>query len=145
MHRVLRGLPDRKAPSGLETRVLAELARRAALPWWKKSFAHWPSAVRISFFVLSALAAAALVVGLFVLGNSPLAHATVGGISSSFGWFVVARDIAVAAGDKVRMLLASVPPFWLYGASALLAIGFASVAALGAATFRALSVTRQSY
>ena len=42
------------------------------------------------------------------------------------------------------MLLASVPPFWLYGACALLAVGFASVAALGAATFRALSTARQN-
>jgi hypothetical protein len=144
MHRVLRGLPDRKAPSGLEVRVLAELSRRAALPWWRKSFAHWPSAIRISFFAFSALAATGLVAGLFVLGHSPIAHAVAGGMTSGFGWFVLARDIASAAGDRVRMLLASVPPFFLYGAGALLAVGFASVAALGAATFRALSLTRQN-
>jgi hypothetical protein len=144
MHRVLRGLPNRKAPSGLEARVLAELSRRAALPWWRKSFAHWPSSIRVTFFALSGLAAAVLVSGLFTLGQSPGAHALASGISSGYGWFVLAREIGAAAGDRARMLLASIPAYWLYGATALVAVSLASVAALGAATFRALSTARQS-
>jgi hypothetical protein len=34
IHETLRELPARQAPSSLENRVLAELARRTALPWW---------------------------------------------------------------------------------------------------------------
>ena len=41
--------------------MLAELARRAALPWWRKSFAHWPMAARAAFVVLGAGIAAAFV------------------------------------------------------------------------------------
>jgi hypothetical protein len=144
MHRVLRGLPGRRAPSGLEARVLAEVARRAALPWWRKSFAHWPASVRATFFAVSGLAAAVLVVGAFSLSQSPGAHALSGGISSTFSWLVLARDIAFSARDRVTTLLASVPSVLLYGGGALVALGYAAVAALGAATFRALSTGRQT-
>lgn len=45
--------PVRKAPAALRLRVLAELERRAALPWWRKSFGHWPMAMRIAFVLAS--------------------------------------------------------------------------------------------
>ena len=144
IHRVLRGLPDRKAPAGLEARVLAEIGRRASLPWWRKSFAHWPSAVRAGFFVCSGLAAAALVAGLFVLSQSPGAHELASAVSSARAWTVIARDVFAAADAKVRSLLAAVPALWLYGGAAAIALCYAVVAAAGAATYRALSVGRQA-
>src|SRR5688572_3554534 len=51
IHQTLRDLPPRPAPRSLEERVFAELARRAALPWWKKSFAHWPMPARAVLLV----------------------------------------------------------------------------------------------
>jgi hypothetical protein len=138
MHRVLRGLPDRKAPSGLEARILAELSRRSALPWWRKSFAHWPSAVRLSFLALCVLAAVLLASGLVMLGKSNGAHALSGGFSNAYSWYLLARDIAVSARDRVASLAASVPSLWLYGGIAALAVGYATLAAFGAATYRVL-------
>jgi len=99
--RLLRQLPDRRAPAGLEARVLAEIARRAALPWWRTSFTHWPAAARVSFYGLSAAAAAAVVAGIFVLGQSPEAHAVSGTVSHSFTWFALIRDVAVIGRDRV--------------------------------------------
>lgn len=40
IHRTLRDLAPRRAPRTLEARVFAELERRAALPWWRQSYAH---------------------------------------------------------------------------------------------------------
>ena len=54
LHETLRALPPRRAPRTLETRVFAELERRAALPWWRRSFAHWPRAARALFLLASA-------------------------------------------------------------------------------------------
>src|SRR5450631_2530373 len=142
MHRVLRGLPDRKAPSGLESRILAELSRRSALPWWRKSFAHWPSAVRISFLALCVLAAVVLASGLVMLGKSNGAHVLSGGFSNAYGWYLIARDIAVSARDRVGSLASSVPSLWLYGGIAVLAAGYAALAAFGAVTYRVLSSNR---
>jgi hypothetical protein len=142
IHRLLSKLPDRKAPSGLEARVLAELARRSALPWWKKSFAHWPSSIRAGFFIGAGLAAALVVAGVFVLRQSSGAHEVTAGISTSYAWFSVARDLVAAAGQRVKALAASVPPLYLYGGAAFLALCYAAVAAAGAATYRALLVGR---
>jgi hypothetical protein len=142
VHRVLRGLPERKAPAGLEGRVLAELARRAALPWWRKSFAHWPAAIRAGFFAGSVLAAALVVSGLIYLSKSSGAHELSSGIASSVGWLVLVRDVAASANDKIGMVIAAIPPLWLYVAVGTIAISYASLAAIGAATYRTLSFGR---
>jgi hypothetical protein len=144
IHRVLRRLPDRKAPFSLEARVLAELSRRASLPWWRKSFAHWPSAVRAGFFIVAGLAAALVVAVLFVVGRSTGAHELTAGVSTSYAWLTVARDVVAAGNYKVRSLASSVPPVLLYGGAATLALCYAAVAAAGAATYRALAVGRQA-
>jgi hypothetical protein len=144
MNRMLRGLPNRKAPSGLEARVMAELTRRAALPWWRKSFAHWPSAIRISFLGLSVIAAALLVAGLVMFTRSPNALVFSGPVENVRGWFTLGRDIALSAKDRVGSLVSSVPPLWLYGGLALVATSYAALAAFGAATYRVLSVERST-
>jgi hypothetical protein len=51
----LRALPQRRAPATLESRVLDALARRAPLPWWRRSFGGWPAGARIAFGVTSAV------------------------------------------------------------------------------------------
>lgn len=144
IHRVLRNLPDRKAPAGLMARVQAELARRSALPWWKKSFAHWPSAVRAGFFAGTGLAAALIVAGLFVVGQSSGAHQIAGGISASYAWVAIVRDVVSVAADKVKAFLSTIPPYWLYGGAATIALCYAAIAALGATAYRALSLGRQA-
>jgi hypothetical protein len=50
--RELRSLPDRPAPASLAPRVLQAIAERQRLPWWRKSFTHWP-ARRLLFLVAS--------------------------------------------------------------------------------------------
>ena len=64
VHRALRQLPLRTAPPTLESRVHRELHRLATLPWWRRSFAHWPAAARAGFVVVCiALAGATLIEG----------------------------------------------------------------------------------
>jgi hypothetical protein len=60
--RALRALPDRRAPSTLEARVLDALARRLPLPWWRRSFAEWPVPARVAFGVTSVVLIALSVV-----------------------------------------------------------------------------------
>jgi len=144
IHRVLRSLPDRKAPAGLVARVQAELARRAALPWWRKSFAHWPSAVRAGFFAGSGLVVALAVAGLFVAGQSSGAQQLAGGISATYAWVAIVRDVVSVAGDKVKSFVSTIPALWLYGGAATVALCYASVAALGATAYRALLAGRQA-
>ena len=53
--RALRDVSLRRAPATLEARVLCELRRRASLPWWRRSFSHWPVLARAGFGVGSAV------------------------------------------------------------------------------------------
>jgi hypothetical protein len=99
--RALRTLPERRAPATLESRVLDALARRAPLPWWRRSFAQWPAVARVAFGVTSAvlvvltvLAAAAANANLGSLGASQALSAPVLHDASVF--FVITRTLGVS-------------------------------------------------
>jgi hypothetical protein len=135
-HRVLRDLPARRAPRTLEGRVLAEIGRRAALPWWRQSFLHWPAAVRGIFFVVSAAAAAAAIAGLFGLARGPESAQWAQALSQRFGWLLFLRTLCAdswqAAGDVYR----AIPPLWLTGALAVVVACYATLLGVGAAAYR---------
>src|SRR3954470_16437940 len=103
--RALRDQPARRAPQTLEARVMAELARRASLPWWRQSYQHWPAAIRGSFFVLSALAAALLIAGVFLLTRS----ATSAELAAHFNGFAITREVILTLVDKAFVVWRSIP------------------------------------
>jgi hypothetical protein len=144
IHRALRSIPDRQAPSRLEGRVLLELNRRAALPWWRKSFAYWPASVRVIFFVGSAVAAALVVVGLVQLGVSHGVDQLATDFAQRFVWVATARNVAESIGSKALLVMRAVPPVWLYTAAGTVAVSYAMLGALGAAFYRTLSFGRPS-
>ena len=141
IHRALRSVPDRRAPAGLEARVLAELGRRASLPWWRRSYVYWPSAIRVAFFIGSALAAALLVSGLMAFGRSPEAQ-DLASMARPFAWLGVARDYVASINGDIRRYAALIPSTWLYGAIGAIAACYAALTAIGAVTYRALSFGR---
>ena len=85
LHRLLKSLPERKAPSGLELRVMTAVADSLAKPWWRKMWWPWPAPARMVFaLVIAGLAALALQAGLGVVESFPVqpgfsAARTVGG------------------------------------------------------------------
>lgn len=133
--RTLRALPPRRAPFSLEQRVRAEIARRAALPWWRRSFAHWPLPMKAGFLVLSVVKIYALVVW---SGALPV---PTGALATPVAWleggFAVFRSIASVCETVVR----SLPPLWLYGGLAVCGAAYAALMGLGAATWRHLQST----
>jgi hypothetical protein len=143
IHRTLRSIPDRRAPAGLERRVLAELNRRAALPWWRKSYVYWPMAVRVGFFAGSAVAAAVIVMALVSLRHAPGASELAGDVGERFAWLAAARDTLAFVSFKVRLVVGAIPPVWLYGVAGTIAACYAALAAIAAATYRTVSLGRQ--
>jgi hypothetical protein len=144
IHRALKSIPDRRAPASLEGRVLRELERRAALHWWRRSYIHWPVAVRAGFFAASAVAAAVVVTALVAAGIPAGAQQLAGDVAHRFAWLSLVRELFSAAGERVRVTLGSVPSLWLYAAGGTLVAFYASLMAIGAATYRTLYAGRQT-
>jgi hypothetical protein len=137
--RALREIAPRRAPPSLETRVLAEIGRREALPWWRRGFARWPGPARAGFAVTcGALTAALLAVTWPWAPGVVLADA---GARAGGPWLPWARS-ALTLLDVLRELEAAlvraVPLDWLYGSMAAAALLYAALFALGAVAYRTL-------
>ena len=137
IHHTLRALPDRRAPRSLESRVLAGIAARQALPWWRQSFAHWPLAVRAAFLVLAGGLAAGLVL-LGTAGSADLLHAVRGFLAP----VAQVRAVASFVADLGATVFRSIPTLWLYGVVAFIATLYAALFGLGATAYRTLIVNR---
>ena len=135
LHRTLRAQPLRRAPRSLESRVFAELARRAALPWWRKSFAFWPAPVRAAFFVVSAIAAAALVAGVYIISASA-SQQLASEVAGRFGWLTFVRQLAATVADTMVVVARSIPSLWLLGGAALFAAAYAALIGAGTVAYR---------
>jgi hypothetical protein len=136
--RTLRDQPMRRAPRSLEQRVLAELARRAARPWWRQDFAHWPVAMRGVFLAASAALAAALV---WALAGLDTARA-VNSLAADFAWVAAARDAAAGCVNFGAIVLRGISPIWLYGGAATIVGLYAALFGLGTAAYRTLYANR---
>jgi len=132
----LKGLPLRRAPSTLELRVVDELERRAALPWWRVSFTHWPVAPRVAFVaVCIALVAATILGGVFAFaGNRSFDQAA----ALVLSWAQPCLAVMSSAGGVAALLVRVIPPLWLYGGVALGVVLYVTLFGLGAAAYRTL-------
>lgn len=126
--RSLHELPLRRAPPTLESSVLRELERRAALPWWRRSFKHWPLPPRVAFIVICcALIRAAFLGGALVISGL-----------RSLTWTRHAGALMASAGNVAALLARSAPPVWIYEGIAVCAVLYAILFGLGAVLYRTL-------
>lgn len=132
----LQGLPLRRAPSSLESRVIGELQRRAAQPWWRASFTNWPVAARVAFVLTCAALIAATILGgvSAYLGDQSLNEAA----AALLGWLNPLLTVLSSAGGLVALLIRVIPPIWLYGSLGLGVFLYVTLFGLGAAAYRTL-------
>lgn len=141
IHQTLRALPPRRAPRTLQSRVLAELERRAALPWWRQSFTHWPLAARAAFLLLSA---AVVKVTLLASGwvSGEVESTAVTSAFSTPEWLQATLAVGRSFADFGSVIFHSIPSVWLYGTVAFAAVMYATLVGLGAAAYRTLYAGR---
>ena len=119
---VCSGLPLRRAPDALQRRVLDEIARRAASPWWRRGFAQWPLVARTGFVIVCvALAGLSLTSGL----------------TQQFGTQTFI-GLMVSIGGTATLAASLVPPPLLYFALGVGALLYALLFGLGAIAYRTL-------
>ncbi len=136
IHRELRGLPVRPAPSTLEARVLAAIEHRARIAWYHKSWSYWPAAVRALFLAaITGLAGAAIsAFYLFMQGGQP----------ELIGQLIVARFSVVTQTYGAILwtvhflgrMLNTLSPLWLCTGGVLIAVMYALCFGLGATAYR---------
>jgi len=144
--RALRDQPAVKAPPRLAARVMAEVGRRAAMPWWRRSFAHWPAAMQLGF-VAACTAAIGASLSLTLWSNlaqiAGRALAPVNGILTSIqgtaGSIVLVGRLLRHAGDAV---LGGVAPWSFYWSALGIGALYLAFAGLVAATYRSLYIER---
>lgn len=134
LDRTLRALPLRRAPAALESRVLAELERRAALPWWRRRFDLWPLHARALFVALCGGLAGAIFLGGAVAVDRILAlpwtHPALRIMDSTAHLVVLAARYSLAAHYAL--------PAWVYGAIAICAVLYGILFGLGAVVYRSV-------
>ena len=142
IHRTLRELPLRQAPVSLEQRVLAEIARRVALPWWHKSFAHWPVPARALFIVVLAAVVKLVLVGAVWI----MAGFDVGQFREAFAtqltWVESGMVVVDALRDFCDIIARNLPMPWIYAGLAFIAVMYSALFGLGAAAYRTLYARR---
>jgi hypothetical protein len=133
LDRTLHELPLRRAPLTLESRVFGELERRGALPWWRRSFAHWPLLARAVFLVICGA-----LIRLAFLGGAT----AVAGVRS-LSWAREVGGFTASAANLAAWLAHTVPPTWAYEGIAVCAVLYAVLFGLGAAVYRTLYLQPQ--
>ncbi|HEY6621500.1 MAG TPA: hypothetical protein VIY68_18285 [Steroidobacteraceae bacterium] len=136
LHQALSGLPPRRAPNTLESRVTNELTRRALLPWWRASFANWPVGARVMFVLVCAGFVAGTILGGIsaYLGDHSFDEAA----AVLLSWAHPFVTVASSAGGLVALLVHAIPPVWLYGILGVGTFLYVTLFGLGAAAYRTL-------
>ena len=138
VHSALRSLPNRRAPATLEARVRAAIEAQAAIPWWHKSYAYWPSPVRVAFLALCAGLAGLLVFAVVSLQAGIDSAELNGTFAPVLAWGSRIGALGRGLADFVALVGRNIPTLWLYGTVAFVAGLYAMLFGLGAAAYRTL-------
>ena len=138
VHQQLHGLPPRRAPQSLEARVLAAIEQRAMIPWYHKSWGHWPAAVQAAFVGCATVVSGAAVAAFYLLSQGAEASALAAAAGERLSGVTTAYHVVAWTIDFAGRIFASIPSMWLYGGAAFLAAMYATFFGLGAAAYRAI-------
>jgi hypothetical protein len=142
IHRTLRSLPDRRAPDTLESRVLAAIETRAAIPWWHKSWAYWPFWVRTLFLLLCGSLAALIIYGGVALRTNVNAMHVNTTFAQVYNLIQSVIGLGRVFADCIAAIGRNIPAIWIYGTVLFVAGLYAMLFGLGTAAYRTLWANR---
>ncbi len=140
--RHVQSLPVRRAPQALSARIVLELQRRAALPWWRKSFLHWPFTARVALVALCMGLANASIALLRWLSMEPRSVELSVVLSRPVTWTERFIETAHSMQAFLELVVRHLPAAWLYGGFLAVALLYVALFGIGAAAYRTLYADR---
>lgn len=131
--------PLRKAPFDLYERVMREVQLRKALPWWRKSFLHWPMMMQILFVVAALLTAKGVLMLCSWFGANAVATAT--SITQSSSIVQGSTTLLSVSNHMSSVVSHIVPASWIYGAVLSIAMVYLVLIGIGVTTYKTLYAT----
>ena len=129
--RELKSLPPLAAPDSLAPRVLAALAARAALPWYRRAWQTWPRAGQ----VLSLAALAVVFVAVATAGGHWIPAGTARPTAGLLGGLSLLVSLLATVGEALVLTVKHLHPAWLAAGVLVLSAGWLSCLGLGTAIF----------
>lgn len=139
---LLRSIPLRPAPTSLKPRVMQQLAKSRAMPWWTRGFAHWPIAMRVSFLAasLALIAVSILYARWATLDDGVLHRLEVWSLSwiNPATWSMASATAPTSASDIGIYLARFLASDWLSVLMTIAALLYAALTGLGVLAYRTL-------
>jgi hypothetical protein len=147
---LLRRQPARRAPPALQARVLAQLNARAmahatpqgARPWWRKGFAHWPTAARVGFLLASYGFVRLALLGVMSVRAMLQTDNIAGAVSPAVSRLQAGAEVLNAIVSTGELVIRAIPAGWLYGAAACGVALYAALFGIGTVAYRTLYVNK---
>lgn len=140
--RELKALPPLTAPPSLAPRILAAIAARASLPWYRRAWQTWPVPLQAASFASLLAAFGTLCFGGGMVFQSPTVTATASKVGEAVSWFEFALRILGLVRDAVFQLVQQVNPLLLAGVGVMVLMAYALCLGLGSACLRFAYVRR---
>ena len=138
IHRQLHGLPLRRAPDSLESRVRSALEQRAAIPWYHQSWNYWPATVRALFLGSATLVTVGIIASFYLMSRGIDATALAADASSRVTFLTQAYRAGAWTVNFASRTIGNIPSLWLCGGLATLAALYAAFFGLSVAAYRNL-------
>jgi len=134
--RVLNELPELSAPSTLMPRVLAVIARRRALPWYRQPWPAWPMALRVATMIFLLASFGGLCVASFELTRAAGFTNAMQEIGHTFSGLSSVWNVLAALASAVVLVLKHLGTVFIIGCCMAAALGYAVCVGLGTACVR---------
>lgn len=130
--RELKSLTPLTAPDTLAPRIMAALAERARLPWYRRAWQTWP----LSGQIVSLAALVLVFVAVAMAGGHLIPEGAARPTAGVLGALSFLASLLATVGEALVLTVNHLHPGWLAAGLLVLSVGWFSCLGLGTAIFR---------
>jgi hypothetical protein len=143
VHQLLKALPEVTAPATLVPRVMASVAARFSLPWYRQSWQTWPFLLQVVTLVVVVASFGALTFAAWQLGRAAGLAAVRQEIGEMFSGVGAVWNVLSVLLGAIRLVVGRLGTGFLVGCLAAAALAYALFVGLGTVYLRLMFAQRQ--